>query len=126
VINGTKYPNFLLFHPRDHISWWASHPHLDSQEARRNKLSPSISMREFVATGCKETGDDHAPYVCPSSVLTPNPGVTKATKLADYTKLSIDHVNSKRQRLTRASDVATHTFSSGRTLGFWQNLRPPS
>lgn len=65
------YPNFLLFHPRDHIKHTAS----------RHPLAKGVSMNfvEFPLTGCQSNSAPGAKAVwsCPSKGG--NPGVTKST-----------------------------------------------
>jgi hypothetical protein len=95
VHNGVSYPNFLLLHPRDHVSFSTSHTPLEDKASRRGPLEPTTTWREFQATGCRETGNASAPYACPSGAAADNPGITQATPIDDYVKLSLDPTNSE-------------------------------
>jgi hypothetical protein len=82
------YPNFLLFHPRDHIKHWSD---ADSRK-RPLKAGSKGYWQEIQATGCKQPQQGQ-PYECPRGGGQPNPGVVAVTYRTYY--LAMDQINSE-------------------------------
>ncbi|KAI8474447.1 MAG: class 3-domain-containing protein [Monoraphidium minutum] len=89
---GKMWPNFLLFHPRDHIKFLPARD--DLKKGPKNWRKSYATFKEFQSSGCTEQREDREePFKCPGGANI-NPGVLKGVPSDMWRLVSMDQVNS--------------------------------